>query len=220
MTKSTLLKASFLLLVLSGCSEESVHMHEIWVSPEKIIPRKTGPIYDNSYIIKTTSIPVYTTVSVTSDGEGTVNTGMQLILKKLNLPVTEMAGWPGKIAMEPDGLLHPNSHIKKQSYTASVGDKEIKINLSIVSLNFLTEVVDSHKRNEVMVVNLDHCKEKLYLKLNDELKQPGNKYSQTGFIGIKVSGKLENGKRADQIVYMHGVVEFTSEEFKKMKWTI
>ena len=217
MAKSIFLKVLFLLFILPACTEKSVHLHKIWVSPEKITPRKTGPIYTNSYIVRTTSIPVYTTVSVTCDGEATVNTGMQLVLGKLNLPVTEMAGWPGKTAME---LLHPDSHIKKQSFTAHVGDQEIRIDLSIVSLDFLTDIVDSSRSDEELVITVDQAGKKLSLKLKDDLKQPGNKYSQTGSVGIKVAGKLENGKSAEQIVYMqYGTVEFTSEEFKKMKWS-
>ncbi len=182
-----------------------------------ISPPQTGQ-RDNYYIVRTTSIPSNATVSVTTDAEITMDAGMQLVLKQLDLPYREMSGWPGKIAMEEGGILHPDSHIKNQFYEAFVGNQTISVNLSIVSIHFALEEVDGSQRNQPLVVRVKNAEKPMYLKMNNDLHQPGDKYSQTVHIGVKISGKLENGKTANQVVYIFGVVEFTPEEFKRFNY--
>lgn len=183
-----------------------------------ISPPETG-LHDNYYIVKTRTIPSNATVSVTTDAEITMDAGMQLVLKQLNLPSGEMSGWPGEISMEEGGILHPDSHIKNQFYKAFVGDKPITVNLSIVSIHFALAEVDSSQRNQPLVVQVKNSEKPLYLKMNSDLHQPGDKYSQTVHIGVKISGKLENGQTANQVVYIFGVVEFTPKEFKRFNYS-
>lgn len=185
-----------------------------------ITERKTGLHEGGYYVVKSSSIPSNTTVATTIDAEETMNVGMQLVLKKLKLPYQEMVGWPGEISLTDDGILHPDTHKSSQKYITHVGDNEVTIKLSLVSIHYSLISVDCSFENDAMVISVNDSGKQLCLKLNTDLHQPGNKYSQTVMIGVKIETRLKSGKSAEQIVYVMGVVEFTPEEFKSFKYSI
>jgi len=149
-----------------------------------------------------------------------IDDAMKCVLARLGYPGEEIDKPAGTVVGGSGGILHANSHGRKQSYVTEMsGDGEtLIVNATIVSCYLLAAEGNSPRQDSGPLITVGMGDSTRNFLFPSPLYPAKRIYSPTVVLSLRMSAKAANGKYAQQTILISAVVGFKPGEMEKLKF--